>query len=79
MLWSLSFTSHGRRTQNAPPEASSLGLTVLEAPSFSPSADDEMLENVRVLWRDVLEGQVEDEQFLRFEERETEADDVDQG
>lgn len=78
VLWTMSFTSHSLRTNNAKGSTAQTdgpGLTVLKAAHFGPSVDDAILDAVRPVWRDITKFESEDSLFLRFEDREEEIND----
>ena len=78
LLWSLSYIA------SAPAAGSAAGLTlsrprpsilVFPPQPYDIAFPDDVLEVVRDAWKTVLGAQVEDDSFLRFEEREYEVDD----
>ena len=78
VLWSLSYTSSGVQNeatmkQSAERETQLSGVTCLPPTGYSLAVDDTILDTVRVIWRDITNGEIDDEQFLRFEDREAEA------
>jgi hypothetical protein len=74
VLWTMSFTSHGTQHQ-FDVEWQHSGLWILATSPFSPAVSDEILVAVRKVWRDVTDAQMEQSDFLRFEDREEEGED----
>lgn len=78
VLWSMKYRSKGRSIDSGPGHVvSSMSgrVMIFPPPSIDPAFDDSILENVKEVWKHIMGDEVEDLDFLKFEERGVENDD----
>jgi len=78
VLWSLKYRAKGRPTDSeAGPVLSSMSGKVMMFPprSIDLVFDDSILENVKEVWKRIMGDEVDDSDFLKFEDRGVEGED----
>lgn len=77
ILWSLKYRSKGRSIDSGPgPVLSHMSdkAMIFPPPSIDPVFDDSILENVKKVWKRIMGDEVDDSEFLKFDERGAEDD-----
>jgi hypothetical protein len=72
VLWSLRYRSGGRSIDSGPGQILSTmagKVMIFPPPSTDPAFDDSILDNVKEIWKRVVGDEVEEGDFLKFEER----------
>ena len=74
ILWSMSYTSRLPASFEHPISTHDGQVFVIPELPCSIALEDNILDNVRAIWQDVVGDEVEPESFLRFEDRSQDTD-----